>query len=66
MTKTELIQKAIDDFNALGKHEEAFGRSVRIRARWPVLATDCDYEIVSVSGVQGKRLSVEAGDADRG
>lgn len=27
------------------------------RARKPILATDCDYEIVSVSGVQGRRLA---------
>lgn len=27
------------------------------RARLPILATDCDYEIVSISGVQGRRLA---------
>ena len=26
------------------------------RARLPLLATDCDYEIVSISGVRGVRL----------
>lgn len=29
---------------------------VYYRARKPILATDCDYEIVSISGVQGRRI----------
>ncbi len=52
-------QDAIDEFN--GDPERAFdwigGVRVYHRARRPILATDCDYEIVSVSGVQGRRLA---------
>ena len=32
------------------------GKRVYHRARKPILATDCDYEIVSISGVQGRRV----------
>lgn len=37
-------------FDQVGQHK------VYCYARLPILATDCDYEIVSLSGVQGKRL----------
>lgn len=36
--------------------DEIGGQKVYYRARLPILATDCDYEIVSISGVQGKRV----------
>ena len=36
--------------------EVGYGTKVYHYARLPILATDCDYEIVSVSGVQGRRL----------
>lgn len=52
-------QKAVNDFNS--RHDRPFdmidGKRAYHRARLPILATDCDYEITSFSGVQGRRLS---------
>ena len=42
--------------NADEPTEMVFGKPTRIYARRPILATDCDYEIVTVSGVQGRRI----------
>jgi hypothetical protein len=50
------VQAAIDVFNADPPSDDFYGRKVPQRARRPILATDCDYEIVTVSGVQGRRL----------
>mgnify|MGYP001604803108 CR=1 FL=1 len=49
---------AIAAFNADPNRpfDEVGGQKVYYRARLPILATDCDYEIVSISGVQGRRL----------
>lgn len=57
MTKDERIKQAIDEFNAKSQVEDFYGVPQLVRARRPILATDCDYEIVRVSGVQGVRLS---------
>jgi hypothetical protein len=51
------IQEAIDAFNARGETEDCYGTSSRVYARRPILATDCDYEIVRISGVQGVRMA---------
>ena len=51
------IQEAIDAFNARGETEDFYGKTSRVYARRPILATDCDYEIVRVSGVQGIRMA---------
>lgn len=56
MSRDQQITAAIDAFNALGKTEDVYGKPSPIRARRPILATDCDYEITSFSGVQGVRL----------
>ena len=56
MQHEELIQQAIDEFNAQGIVEFAFGMTSRVYARKPILAKDCDYEIVRVSGVQGMKV----------
>lgn len=56
MTHAERVKQAIDEFNARGLSETYFDSVVRVRARLPILATDCDYEIVRISGVQGVRL----------
>lgn len=56
MTREERIQQAIDDFNAQGLTEDFHGHTSRVRARRPILATDCDYEIVRISGVHGMRI----------
>lgn len=55
--KTE-VQEVIDKFNndPNRPYDNFYGQKVYYRARLPILATDCDYEIVTVSGVQGKRL----------
>lgn len=50
------IQQAIDAFNARGETEQFGKETSRVYARRPILATDCDYEIVRISGVQGIRL----------
>lgn len=51
------IQEAIDAFNARNEVEDFYGKAVPVRARRPILATDCDYEIVRISGVQGIRMA---------
>lgn len=56
MSAPDRIQKAIDAFNAKGLTEDFYGKPSRVYARRPILATDCDYEIVRISGVQGVRL----------
>lgn len=56
--KATRVQEAIDAFNAEGRTEFAYGVQSRVYARKPILATDCDYEIVRVSGVQGMKLPV--------
>lgn len=48
-------------FNFNPPYDDVDGRKVAHRARLPILATDCDYEIVSISGVQGRRVA--EGDA---
>lgn len=50
------IDAAIATFNFNPPYDEFYGRKVAHRARRPIVATDCDYEIVTVSGVQGRRL----------
>ena len=49
---------AVEAFNANPNRpfDQVGSERVLHRARLPILATDCDYEIVSISGVQGKRL----------
>ena len=54
--KRDPVQHAIDVFNFNPPWDDVYGRKVAHRARRPILATDCDYEIVSISGVQGVRL----------
>lgn len=56
MDRRAKIQEAIDAFNANPPHDDFYGQKAPHRARLPILATDCDYEIVSVSGVQGRRI----------
>jgi len=50
------IDAAIEAFNANPPCDDFYGKKVPYRARRPILATDCDYEIVSISGVQGRRI----------
>ena len=54
----EGVAQVIAAFNADPNRpfDDFHGSKVYYRARLPILATDCDYEIVSVSGVQGRRL----------
>lgn len=51
--------KAVNDFNS--RQDRPFdmvdGKRVYHRARLPILAADCDYEITSISGVQGRRVA---------
>lgn len=56
MDRKAKIQEAINSFNANPPVDDFYGRKSPHHARLPVLATDCDYEIVSVSGVQGMRI----------
>ena len=56
MSREQQIQQAIDAFNAQGLTETTPCGVARPRARKPILATDCDYEIVRFSGVQGVRV----------
>lgn len=59
MTRDERIQQEIDAFNsddAKTRRSNPDGRE-HYWARRPILATDCDYEIVGFSGVEGRRLS---------
>lgn len=55
------IRKAIDEFNLDPErpYDEYGGRKVFHYARQPILATDCDYEIVRISGVQGMKLPTD-------
>jgi hypothetical protein len=57
MTREQKIQKAIDVFNFNPPHDDWCGRKIARQARRPLLVTGCDYEIVSVSGVQGMRIA---------
>jgi hypothetical protein len=50
------VEQAIADFNAEGRVETFYNSTSRVYARKPILATDCDYEIVRISGVQGMNL----------
>lgn len=56
MTISERIDRAIATFNFNPTYDVIDGRNVAHRARRPILATDCDYEIVSFSGVSGRRV----------
>ena len=56
LSHADKVRAAISRFNADEPTEMVFGKQVRIYARKPILATDCDYEIVTVSGVQGGRV----------
>jgi hypothetical protein len=56
MSDAQKIKAAIDAFNQNPPVEYYGGLPVPNRARLPILATDCDYEIVSISGVQGRRI----------
>lgn len=56
MSRADRIQQAVDDFNATAPVEDFYGQKHQARARKPILATDCDYEIVRISGVQGVKL----------
>ena len=55
------IQQAIDAFNADDSktHRSHPDSREHYRARWPILADDCDYEISGFSGVQGRNLRHE-------
>lgn len=57
MNQDQRIEAAIAEFNATAPVEDFYGQKTRQYARKPILATDCDYEIVRISGVQGMRLS---------
>lgn len=52
------VRETIAAFNADPKRgfDDWNGRKVYHYARLPILATDCDYEIVRISGVEGMRL----------
>ena len=56
MSAPDPVDAAIAAFNFNPPYDDVYGRKVAHRARRPILATDCDYEIVRVSGVQGVRL----------
>jgi len=56
MASKAQIQASIDAFNATAPVENFHGHKSKVRARFPILATDCDYEIVRISGVQGVRI----------
>jgi hypothetical protein len=56
MSRDQQIDRAIALFNFNPPWDDFHGRKVAHHARRPILATDCDYEVVSVSGVQGVRL----------
>jgi hypothetical protein len=60
MSRQQQIDAAIVAFNARGETEDFYGNAVPVRARRPILATDCDYEIVRVSGVSGVNVQKEA------
>lgn len=52
------IQQAIDAFNADDSktHRSHPDSREHYYARFPILATDCDYEVSGFSGVQGRSL----------
>lgn len=52
------VQAAIDTFNndITKTHKDNPDSREHYYARKPILTTDCDYEIVGFSGVEGKRL----------
>jgi hypothetical protein len=54
--REEKIDRAIAAFNFNPPFDDFYGHKVAHHARRPILATDCDYEIVTVSGVQGRRI----------
>ena len=56
MDKDNRVEAAIAAFNAEGHVETIYDSVSPVRARKPILATDCDYEIVRISGVQGVKL----------
>ena len=56
MTISDPIERAIAIFNFNPPYDVIEGRNVAHYARRPILATDCDYEVVSISGVQGRRI----------
>lgn len=55
---TDRIQQAIDAFNSDDSKTRRSNPDSREHryARRPILATDCDYEIVGFSGVRGMRV----------
>jgi len=59
--KATRIREAIEAFNANPARpvDDFYGRQVPHFARGALLATDCDYEIVTVSGVRGMMLPQE-------
>lgn len=50
------VQHALDVFNFNPPFDDFYGHKTAHVARFPILAEDCDYEVSSVSGVQGRRL----------
>lgn len=56
MTHEEKVQRAISDWNARNVTGSTPGGASKVIARKPILATDCDYEIVRFSGVQGRKV----------
>lgn len=60
MNARDPIDAAIAAFNFNPPYDEVEDRKVAHRARRPILATDCDYEIVSISGVQGRNVGSRA------
>lgn len=58
VTPNDAARAAVEAFNSNPDRpfDTVYGERVYHRARLPILATDCDYEIVTVSGVQGRRL----------
>lgn len=57
MTREQKIERAIAVFNYNPPHDNFHGRKVAHYARRPIFAIDCDYEIVTVSGVQGRSVA---------
>ena len=55
------VLRVIDAFNNNPNcpYDVVDGKKVYYVARLPILAEDCDYEIVTISGVQGKMLPKE-------
>jgi hypothetical protein len=53
------VQAEIDAFNSdiTKTHKGNPDSRYHYHARFPILADDCDYEIVGFSGVQGRRLA---------